>query len=304
MAVVQESKVNPEVLVSKRAFVVTDFELSNDVLKFYNLKGFFKKKREVVQEIPVQTINAVEGQGNALIITWNGVTDIFSKKNRLDSFAELKDKLRALLAEREIAQQKNEKFEKRKFEFSATIKAILPVVDECFNILINLNEKRIDWSHITWYCDSLGKNLNITNQTLSALSLDFAKVADAVALQSPANTANEVGNLLRLVSGYFRGLGIDNDLVDMHPNSHDSVVLVDSYLALNDVFLGKIVGDKDNKDEYLFLENSLSYLSEATNFKVNVDELKADIDKFDSVADKQNVVEDARDLFRTSLSQI
>ncbi len=300
----EESKVNQKVLLPKRVFTVTDFELSNGTLKLYNLKGLFKKKCELVKEIPVQTINVVESQGNALTITRNGAIDVFSKKNSLEAFGELGDKLRALLEEYQIDQQKNEKLEKIKVQYLAVIKSILPVIDACFNILNNLHEKRVDWSNITKYCDSLGKNLNITNQTLPPLSLNFSKVADAVTLQSPLNTANEVHSLLRSVSTYFSSLAIDEDLADRHPNSDDLVVLVDSYLTLNDVFFGKIVGDKDNKNEYLFLENSLASLSETTNFKVNVNELKVNIDKFDSATNKQSAVEDARDLFKASLSQM
>ena len=48
---------------------------------------------------------------------------------------------------------------------------------------------------------------------------------------------------------------------------------------LNDLFLGKVVGDKENSEEISQLESVLQNLAGETNFKVNIDELKSNMIK-------------------------
>jgi len=298
-----ENKDDSETLLPRRVFAVSDFEVSNGTLKFFNTRGFIRKKIVVVREIPVSEISTVESYWNELSITWNDVTNIFFKKNSYESFNDLRDKLRAMLEEHRITLQQNERFAIRKMEVIVIIKAIVPVVDLCFDMLMGLHDKKIDWKRETESCISLGQNLQLTNQTLPPLTLDFIKIDNAVTIQSPQEVANELLNLLKLIHQYFSGLAQEDDMLDMHPNWQDTIIVIDSYYTINDIFLGKVVGDKESLKENQFLIDTLASIV-VTNFKVNIEELKVSIDRFDVEADKQSVVEDTRDLFKSQLSRI
>jgi len=295
---------NPEKLLPRRVFKVSDFEISNGILKFFNSKGLIRKKTVIVSEIPISEIGNVESYRNELSVTWNGVNNIFFKKNSFKSFTELRDKLRSMLEESKISLEKNAKLGQRKIELSTTIKAIVPVVDTCFDILMSLNLKIPNWKHIAQLCSNLDQNLTINNKELPSLTLDFSKISPAVELQETQNVANEVRIPLKSIHEYFGELKVKDDLADMHPNLQETATLVDSYYTLNDIFFGKVVGDKDNKQEYQHLEDSLLYLSEATNFKVNVDKIRVSIDRFDVEDDKDTVVGDTREIFTAQLSQL
>ena len=299
-----ETNENSESLLPRSVIAVSDFEILNGVLKFFNVKGLIRKKIVAVRSIPVNEISSVESYRNELSITWNGFTNIFFKKNSFESFTELRDKLRGMIKEYKITLEKNAKPGQRKNELTATIKAIVPVVDTCFDILMSLNQKIPNWKHIAQFCSNLGQNLSINNQFLPSLALDFSRIPLEVELQSAQNVANEVRTFLKFIHEYFAALNVKDDLADMHRNLQDTVTLVSSYYALNDIFFGKVVGEKDNKTENLYLEDSLLYLSESTNFKVNVEEIKVSINRFDVEDDKDTVVGDTREIFKAQLSQL
>jgi lipopolysaccharide export system protein LptA len=69
---------------------------------------------------------------------------------------------------------------------------------------------------------------------------------------------------------------------------------------LNDLLLGRFVGDKDNRREVIELEAALQNLA-AANFKVDVEALKGSLDL---EAEKQAVIEDSRALFKEQLKQL
>ena len=106
---VTEANENPESLLQKKVIAVSRFEILNGVLKFFNAKGLVRKKIAVVRSIPVNEISAIESYRDELSITWNGVTNIFFKKNSFESFSDLRDKIRAMIDESQIALQRNSK---------------------------------------------------------------------------------------------------------------------------------------------------------------------------------------------------
>jgi hypothetical protein len=72
---------------------------------------------------------------------------------------------------------------------------------------------------------------------------------------------------------------------------------------LNDLLLGKVVGDKENKEEISQLESVLQNLAAETNFKVNIDELKSTINKIDVDSNRESVIERTREIFKEQLKQ-
>ena len=77
----------------------------------------------------------------------------------------------------------------------------------------------------------------------------------------------------------------------MHPNIADAKAAILASYTLNDLFLGKIVGEKDNQKESQALEITLQNLAKDTNFKFNYQDFKANFDKMDSYAESENIIE-------------
>jgi hypothetical protein len=296
-------KDNSESLFPRRVFAISDFELSNGVLKFFNPHGLFKKKIAVVREIPVSEIDSVESYWNELSITWNGVTNIFFKKNSFESFSDLRDKIRALLEENQTAKQKQQNTDLRQTELVALINGVAPVIDICFDVLMLLHEKRADWPKINQISVNMLQDLTLTGQTLPPLSLDFSSFSNAVATKKPEVVSTEAYSLLWAIHDYFFGLKPNDNQANGYPDFHIAIATIDSYYALNDIFLGKIVKDKDHEMENRFLEDSLKGLGEATGFRVDVEALKAGFARFDVEGNKDSLVADTRTIFKAQLSQ-
>ena len=72
---------------------------------------------------------------------------------------------------------------------------------------------------------------------------------------------------------------------------------------LNDLLLGKVVGDKENNEEISQLESVLQNLAAETNFKVNIDELKSTINKIDVDSKRESIIERSREIFKQQLKQ-
>jgi hypothetical protein len=101
-----------------------------------------------------------------------------------------------------------------------------------------------------------------------------------------------------LIYGYFNGSCLDDNLKETCPNIQNAVGVILAYHTLNDMLLGRVVGEKDNKKESLSLETVLQSLANETNVKVNVEELKGSIDRMGVENDEESVVEDARAIFK------
>ena len=135
------------------------------------------------------------------------------------------------------------------------------------------------------------------------LNLDFSKISSAIKSQLPKETSNEVYSILKTAYGYFNDLNLDDDPKENHPNFHDAKAVILAYFMLNDLLLGKAVGDKENKEEISQLESVLQNLAAETNFKVNIEELKSTINKIDVDSNKASVIERSREIFKQQLKQ-
>ena len=135
------------------------------------------------------------------------------------------------------------------------------------------------------------------------LNMDFSKIASAIKTQIPKETSNEVYSILKATYGYFNDLSLDIESKENHPNFHDAKAVISAYLMLNDLLLGKVVGDKENNEEISQLESVLQNLAAETNFKVNIEELKSTINKIDVNSNKESVIERSREIFKQQLKQ-
>jgi hypothetical protein len=309
---------------------VTKVEVIDDTVKFFVAKGFRKKQWVAIKEIPVYEITSIENFGNELSVTWKGVTDTFFMKGNAESFGKLRDEVNGVLEEQRKSLENNEKEEKaalRRNELLGVINASVGIIDLSFDVLFGLQEKRINWQRLEGYANGFGENLSFTGQTIAPLSLDFLKVSSAVKRQIPKETSKEAYNILKAIYGYFNGLNLDEGLParrssgcwcsnlqmrlclnhafkDCHMNFQNAAAAILAYYMLNDLLLGKAVGDKDNKKENSHLETVLQNLANETNFKVNIDELKGSIDKMGLESDTENVIENSRRIFKEQLKQL
>jgi hypothetical protein len=198
----------------------------------------------------------------------------------------------------------NEKILLRRNELLEVINASIGIVDLSFDILIGLQKKRINWQRLEDYSKDLGENFGFIGQSLPSLNLDFLPILSAIKNQIPKETSKEANNILNLIYSYFDSLSLDNDLKESVPNFLSAKSIILSYYTLNDLLLGKIVGDKENKKEKHQLESVLQILTNNTDFKVNIEELKTNIDKLVPETDLESVIDNSREIFKEQLQRM
>ena len=288
-----------------KGFEVGKFEVSDNTLKFFAAKGFGKKSWVLVREIPVHEIEHIENLGNELSLTWKGAADAesFFTKEKTDSFGKLVEQINGILENQRKTVETDEKTGLRRSELLEVINASIGIVDLSFDVLIGLQDKRINWRQLEAYSKGFGENLKFTVQTLPPLNLDFSKIASAVETQVPNEASKEAFNVLKATYEYFNSLNPDEDIKENPLNFHEAKTLILAYFLLNDLLLGKFVGDKENSREISELETALQNLAEA-NFKVDVEELKRSIDDISLEGDKQAIIEDSRAIFKEQLKQL
>jgi hypothetical protein len=289
-----------------KSIEVTKIEVSDNIAKFFVAKGLGKKQWVVVREIPVLEIEHIEKAGGQLSVTWKGVTDTFFTKEKTDLFGALVNQVNGIFEDQRKTKENEEKEEKaalRRNELLGVINTSVGVIDQMFNVLIDLQDKRINWERLEGYSDGFGENTSFTGQTMPPLNFDFSKISSAIKTQSPKEASNEAFSILKAAYGYFNGLSVDDEFKENHPNFQDAKSVILAYFILNDLLLGKVVGDKANKDEISQLESVLQNLAAKTNFKVNIDELKSTINKIDVDSNRGRVIERSREIFKEQLKQ-
>ncbi|HMK93855.1 MAG TPA: hypothetical protein VK536_00490 [Candidatus Limnocylindrales bacterium] len=282
---------------------VDKFEVSDNTVKFYVAKGLAKKQWIVVQEIPILEIEHVESLDNELSVTCKGVTDSFFTREKTDSFSKLVEQINGILEDQRKTVETNDKTALRRSELLGAINASISIVDLSFDVLIGLQDKRINWQEIEASSKGFGDNLNFIGQTLPPLNLNFSKIAPAVKTQMPNEASKEAFNILKATYEYFEGLNPDEDIKENRPNFQTAKTVISAYFLLNDLLLGKLVGDKETGTEINAFETTLKDLADA-NFIVDIDGLRSNIDKISLGVDNQSIVEDSRAIFKEQLKQL
>jgi hypothetical protein len=292
-----------------KSVAVSKFEVSDGRIKLSASRGFFRKKLVVIRELPMLEIEKIEGEADNLTLTWKGNVEMFHLKGKKDSFKALTDQVNAVLEEprkeleeRQIAEA-NAKKAAWKADLLAVINRSIDIVDLAFNLLIALQNKHINWQEVEAYAEGFSEKMNFAGQNLPPLNLDYSKIAVAVKTHLANEASKEAFNILKAAYGYFNGLNLDDDIKENHPNFQTTKTLVYAYFLLNDLLLGKIVGDKENGGEISELEAALQSLAEA-NFKVDPAELKESVENMSVEADKQAQVDDSRAIFKEQLKQL
>ncbi len=283
---------------------VERYEISNYILKFLVEKGLFKKRWAVIKEVPINEITLINGSGNELWVTWKGVTDSFVIKNTESSFKGLPEQIQSLIDEQQKYLENAAKADENKHKLAELVDASVCIIDLSFDMLMALQVKPVSWEKLEIYTKSLTEKKCFAQQTLSPLNLDFSKITDVIKSQTPKEASKETFNVLNSIYGYFNNLKIEEELEAAHPNIKDTKAAILASFTLNDLFLGKIVGDKDSQKESQTLETALQNLSKDTNFRLTYQELKGNFDKMDPDAENEGIVESSREIFKKQLRNI
>ncbi|MGA2682887.1 MAG: hypothetical protein ABSF44_13935 [Candidatus Bathyarchaeia archaeon] len=283
---------------------VGKFEVSEDKIKFFVAKGLSKKQWVIAREIPVAEVEHIESVDNELTVTSKGIVDSFHTKDKTGSFTGLVEQVNAMLEEQHISQEKtsqaNERTTQRRTELLSVIDRTVHTVDLSFDVLIGLQDKRINWQQIENSAKGFSENLNFTGQTLPPLSLEYTKITSAARAQVPKDASNGAFNILKATYRYFDGLKPEEDIMENSPNFQTTKNLVLAYFLLNDLLLGRFVGDENNAREIHELDVALQSLAEA-NFIINAEALKGSISLED---EKQTVIDGARAVFKEQLKYL
>ena len=204
----------PERKTKLKGTIVGKYEFAEGKLKFYAIKGVFKKRWVAINEFPVAEITNVDSIGNGLIITWNGATHYFLHQKKSESFNGLRDHILGLLAEQQQTTEKNRKQSELKADLKAALKATLSTVDLTFDILKGLHEKRVNWQNLNSFSDRLVSGLSWTGQTLPPLNVDLSKISDAITKQVPKEVSIEVLGVLKAIYAYFYSLPNKEDITE------------------------------------------------------------------------------------------
>jgi hypothetical protein len=293
----------PEHKPQLKGTIVGKYEFAEGKLKFYAIKGVFKKRWVAINEFPAAEITNVDSIGNGLIITWNGATHCFLHQKKSESFNGLRDQILGLLAEQQQAMEKNQKQSELKANLKAALNATLDTVDLTFNILIGLHEKRVNWQSLKAYSDRLVCGVSWTGQTLPPLNVDLSKISDAIIKQVPKDVSREVLGVLKAIYAYFYSLPNKEDTtenLELMKNAKNAMTI---YLILNDVMFARVTGQKDDPKELAALENAVSILIDPANIEINLDDIASSIQKT-SAPDSKIDVDDFRENFREQIATL
>ncbi len=283
---------------------IEKYEVTSETLKFYVEKGLFRKRFVVVKEIPVYEISGIESLGNELSVTWKGATDWFVLKKNSASLCELREQIQSLLDEHQKNLEAQAKEAKRKSDLTGLLNFSVGIVDSSFDMLMGLQFKPVNWEKLDIYANSLIDKTGFAGQTLAPLTLDFSKVAEAIRSEVSENASKEIFEVLKTVYVYFEELQLEDNVEQVHPNFKDAKEVILACFTLNDIWLGKIAGEKDNQKESQVLEGALQSLADGTSFNVNFETLKAGFDKMVPDAQLESTIEDNREIFLGQLRNI
>jgi hypothetical protein len=299
----------PKAKRKPKGVTATKYELKDEKLTFYVSKGLFKKHWVVLKEFPLYEITKTEVVGNLLGVTWNEVAYWFNlKKTRLDEIGKLHQEIVKLTAEHRQAtdaqEKKNQRVALRKSELLAAINASLPLIDGCFDVLMGLHAKRVNWPSFDDYSKPLVSGAAVKSELLPPLEVNCAQVSEAIQMQSPKDTSKEAFAIIKAIHDYFAGLRDAAEIADVAPNFEHGCMVVLAYLTLNDLMLARVVGERDSKKEVAYFEEVLAGLAAQTLFKVAAEELKAGLDRLGVEGASEDAVFEARRLFRSQLAQL
>jgi hypothetical protein len=272
-------------------------EVVEGKIKFYVAKGLGKKSWVLVREIPVAEVEATEINGPQLTVNSKNGQEFFYLKDNPQELLQLSEQVNAILAEQKRTQQAADKTAQQRIELQAAINASLRWLDAGFDVLLALQEKHVDWDRLEGLAGQFGTSLQFKGELLPPLSLDFAKVAGAIKKQASKDASKQAFAILETVYRYFDRLQVNDEASDAQLSVKSAKGVVSAYFLVNDLMLGSVVGDRENKREMDELQQVLGLLADSSPFKVSAEDLLGAIGKLGVEGTVEDVVGDVRELF-------
>ena len=241
-----------------------ELKFAENTLKFYTIKGRFRKQKDLAKLICLPDIQNVTLQSNELDITLKDATVNFVIKNK--AFAELiyakaKSRLEQLEELREPAAKSITADAPENEEPESTLTPALSLVDSLFDALICLHG-RVDWKKLGYHVKRFEEDLEkISERKLfEGTNLDYSLLFSAVTDRNVELISLEGYRLLETFYGSYQ-----RD----EPEFLRARNTVNTYYVLNDIILACIVGDTNMEDELVLLNASLAELSKVTGMKTD-----------------------------------
>lgn len=286
-----------------KSIAVGKIEVADGKVKFYVAKGMGKKHWVTVKEIDVEEIERIEAQGNSLSITRKGGTDDFFTKDNPDAFTKLNQEVNMGLETKKQISEVSRRAALRRTELLAVLNSSLGWVDASFDVLMALQKKRVNWLNMEAGVVGFGAPIDFKAQTLAPLDIDFSKVNSAIKRQSSKDSSKEAFSVLKTVYGYFDGLNASGEMADAKPSLESSRTLILAYFVLNDLLLGKLVGDSDNRKENAEFDRVLGKLTEL-GFNVDFEKLRSTVGGLEVEGNFAAVVDKCRGDFQEQVKAL
>jgi hypothetical protein len=276
-------------------------ELIGNIVMFQVEKGFFKKNKLTLREIPITDIESIKRDGNELSITWKGRTDTFITEEA-KSAESLYEKMNEALQEQKKILDSEEAANQKRSELANTLNTAMDIVDSLFDVLRSLNG-RVDWNRVEGYLKRSEENARrFTEQGSSTINLDFNKLSSVLTAHRSQELSKETYIILKSIYEYYSGLTSQNELPEqMHPNYQEAKTAIQAYYTLNDIILGTVVGDEEIRKENDGLLMLLDDLSKRTGLEMTIKAFEDILDRLILDKASETIIEESRALFRQQL---
>jgi hypothetical protein len=281
-------------------------ELADNTIKFYMERGYLKKQKKTVRNIPMTDIENIEQVGNEIRITWKGITDIFDMEKTESAGAIYEKAIDALKEQNKMLEDKEDKeaAKQKQSELAHVLNVAIGIVDSLFDVLRSLHG-RVDWNRVEICLSRSEENArNLADQKIGIPNLEFTKLSLAVKERLPEEISAEAYSILRSLYEYFSRLSENEFPEHIHPNYQDTKTTITAYYTLNDIVLGTIVEDKEIEKESNELVEMLDELSKRTGLEMNVEAIKEILNKLGMEKAEESVIEETRSVFKQQLKEL
>ena len=242
----------------------------------------------------------MDRQQNALSITWKDTIETFTTKESSQVEA-VYEKITAHLTKRKDETEKQTAVEEKRLELAQTTVNVMDTADSLFSILKRLHG-RVDWKLVEVGYKQVEENAGkLAQQNANPLNLDLKPLSSAVEEHSAKEAGEKTFGVLKALYDGFDGLVSSTiSAEETHPSPRDAKLSIQALYMVNDMLLGKVVGDEETAKEGAELLKVLKELAKNAESKIDVSAVKDSLgETYDS---KENLEQFAEDL-RSKLDQ-
>jgi hypothetical protein len=279
-------------------------EFAEGILRFSVERGRFKKKYDIVREIPLTDIDDVRLTGNKLSITWKGVADIFLIK-KPDVSAPIFDEVDSALKKQKEVVETEEAIPEAPKDLINLIKAAFEATESLFDILRNLHG-RVDWNCVGNMLKRSEEIVrSIPSQNNVTLKVDFTKSESAVKNNRPEEISREAYEVLKSLNDYMNEAVLNHVLPPKtHPNYEDAKKMLLAFYILNDIVIAEIVEDKEISNERNQLAALMEDLAKTTECSFDIDAITKASERLANVKIEENMITENRMLFKQQFASL